>query len=176
METRQIHGYHGTTRNNAEKIVVEQRFCESNRDTEWLGKGVYFFAYIAHAKWWTTHSRYSKHITAVLDADLKYADEEMLDLDDPDVLDFVDEFVAEAVRIAENAGTISMGKVDLRGQHNDFKRWNFVCNTVKETIPEIGIISYTFRPKCPIGPSGYAQNQKQLCVSNHNIIGEIRIV
>lgn len=176
MEIRQIKGYHGTTRINAEKIVKEQRFVESNRNTEWLGKGVYFFAYIAHAKWWTTHGRYSKQTTAVLDADLKYMDEQILDLDDPDVLDFVNEFVADLVKAAESAGILDVGKVDLRGRCNDYKRWNFVCNAVKETIPEIGIISYTFRPNCPVGQSGYAQNQKQLCVSDHDIIREIRIV
>lgn len=34
--------YHGTTRENGEKIKKERNFRESNRKNEWLGKGTYF--------------------------------------------------------------------------------------------------------------------------------------
>ena len=45
-------GYHGTLDHIADKIVLEQRFKFSKKDTEWLGYGAYFFKYRDHAVVW----------------------------------------------------------------------------------------------------------------------------
>lgn len=36
-------GYHGTTKELAEKIINDREFKVSNQDEDWLGPGVYFF-------------------------------------------------------------------------------------------------------------------------------------
>lgn len=172
MEIRQISGYHGTTRVNADNIIAEQHFNESNRDNEWLGSGVYFFAYKWHAEWWTTHKRYSGKPTAVLVADLRYTDDQLLDLDDPYVLNSVNRIVNEAISIAKKTG-LPLGNVDFRGKKYD-ERGNFSCNLMREMNPKLGIIMYTFDPQCGRGISGYSQNQKQICVSDKTIIRDIR--
>ena len=33
----QTNGYHGTTKENAEKILLECKFIDSNKNNEWLG-------------------------------------------------------------------------------------------------------------------------------------------
>lgn len=45
-------GFHGTTTENAEKILAEKKFNQSKKLDEWLGKGIYFFAYPEDAEWW----------------------------------------------------------------------------------------------------------------------------
>lgn len=172
MEIRQINGYHGTTRVNADNIIAEQHFNESNRDYEWLGTGVYFFAYRWHAEWWITHPRYNGKDTAILVADLQYTDDQHLDLDDPAILESVNKIVREAISIAKKSGK-HLGNVDFSGQKYD-RRWNFSCNLMREMNPKLGIITYTFDPGCRPGVSGYTQNQKQICVSEHTIIRNIR--
>lgn len=172
METRQIYGYHGTTRVNADKIISEQHFNESSRDSDWLGMGVYFFAYKWHADWWITHPRYSGEEMAVLVADLQYTNEQHLDLDDPATLMAVNRIVAKAIEKAKEAGE-NIGNVDFSGKKND-KRWCFACNLMRKINPQLGIITYTFHPGCRPGVSGYSQNQKQICVSDHSIIRDIK--
>ena len=63
-------GYHGTTRTNAEKILQEQRFINSTKANEWLGDGVYFFAYRSDAEWWVKANRYKNQKTEILKAEL----------------------------------------------------------------------------------------------------------
>lgn len=36
-------GYHGTTKERAEKIIEEKKFDKSNNEDDWLGSGVYFY-------------------------------------------------------------------------------------------------------------------------------------
>jgi len=36
-------GFHGTSKASADMILLDKRFLPSNREDEWLGKGIYFF-------------------------------------------------------------------------------------------------------------------------------------
>ena len=46
--------YHGTTKENAEKIIATQKFYpgEENVNEQFLGKGIYFFRNKQHAVMW----------------------------------------------------------------------------------------------------------------------------
>ena len=105
-------------------------------------------------------------------ANLEYKQEQHLDLDDPDVLGVVEEVVREAVRIANEASKTGVG-VNLEAEHPS-KKWNFACNTYRKICPEIGIISYTFTTPREFEYIGYTQTQKQICVSDHTIIKDIK--
>lgn len=50
---RTIVGYHGTSRDQAEKIVRTQRFQPSKNQHDWLGHGVYYWEHAPRqALWW----------------------------------------------------------------------------------------------------------------------------
>jgi hypothetical protein len=36
-------GFHGTSKASADMILLDKRFLPSNREDEWLGRGIYFF-------------------------------------------------------------------------------------------------------------------------------------
>jgi hypothetical protein len=49
---RTIVTYHGTTVSEADRLVDGQAFTPSNKSTEWLGQGVYFWEYAPKQAWW----------------------------------------------------------------------------------------------------------------------------
>lgn len=162
MGGNKIIGYHGTDQESAEKIVSTGSFLASKRDHEWLGHGVYFFAYKAHAEWWTTHNRFHGKKTNVVQAEIEYQEEQLLDLDDPVQMK---ELEAVAKKMAEES--------DVAVKWSDYskeKRWCMACNAYRAIVPEIGIIKYTF-PWNKMHPYvGLYENQQQICVSNHSLI------
>ena len=169
----EIYGYHGTTLDNAVKIVADQEFIDSNKDNEWLGTGVYFFAYKAHAEWWIGHERFQGKETRVLKAELKYREEQLLDLDNPAMQEIANSVLKSAITTANAKGEKLMS-VDLDKLPSD-KRCNIACNLVRFLCPEYGITSYTYTVKCKPGIMGFKQTQKQICVSDHSIIGKIEV-
>lgn len=167
-------GYHGTTRAQALRMVNERFFPNSDRKNEWLGKGIYFFAYKEHASWWISHSRYVGQETAIVVADLRYTKEQLLDLDDPAQLQILDDIVREAVEFSDRSKDSTGAEIKTKQQN-----WCFACNLIKQLCPEIGIIMYTFRDSGKRSYYTYSRltgNQKQICVSEHSIITNVKIV
>lgn len=165
-------GYHGTTYSAAQKIISDQQFNPSTRSNDWLGTGVYFFAYKIHAEQWTQHRRYISQKTAILAAEMVYTDAQMLDLDDPQMLDLMNTVVEKSIA-KTNASKVSGAIVDFTKKSRQ-ERWCFACNLYRKLNPNIGIIKYTF-PGSPRqqGTSGFVPNQCQLCVSDNKIITKV---
>ena len=166
-------GYHGTTKENAEKILSEQRFYDSRKNNEWLGTGVYFFTYRKHAEWWVSTPRYNDKETRLLQAHLEYIPEQLVDLDDPTQLASL-ENMAKRVATRINASDKNI-IADCRTVGNA-KRWCWACNLLKKLCPKIGIIIYTFPQPYINYVSGFYSNQRQICVSNHSIIKSVESV
>lgn len=159
--------YHGTSGASAESIRREQHFYESRKDNEWLGYGVYFFFYQRHAEFWI-EKRHLRQGT-VLTVQLQYGGEEMLDLDNPADLNALNQEMERLNQIIKPY--IRLGSLD---KQDLWKLWCLGCNLYRRLHPEIGIISYTFpQSKKKAGASGFYPNEKQLCVSRHEIIAEI---
>ncbi len=156
--------YHGTSGAAAESIRREQRFLESRKDNEWLGHGVYFFGYQRHAEFWIVNRQLKQG--TVLTVQLQFTSEEILDLDNPDDFEALNQ---EMARLNEIIGPhIRVGPLDRKEL---WKLWCLGCNLYRKLHPEIGIISYTFpQSKKKVGASGFCPNEKQLCVSRHEII------
>lgn len=166
-----IKAYHGTTESNAAKILATKHFKPSTKRNEWLGAGVYFFAYKRHAQWWTEANRYAGKNTCILAATLAYTEEQLLDLDDPNQLEGLNTIVEQTVKkMNESHSGVSVDFSQLTKQ----EKWNFSCNLVRKIHPKIGIIIYTFTPNYPPGIAGYRQNQRQICVSHEAIIQGIQ--
>lgn len=169
MTRNRIEGYHGTTKANAMDILSQNHFRNSTKNNEWLGTGVYFFAYAGHAKWWCSHARFANCETVILQAILEYRQEQLLDLDDPSTLEKVNLFVKTALEHADELG-LSLGLVEFSSFPKE-KRWNFTCNLVRKLMPEIGMITKTFFPNHSTPePTRFPCAQRQICVSDHGII------
>ncbi len=162
-------GYHGTTQGISQTILSEQRFKESTRSNDWLGTGAYFFAYKQHAEQWTTHGRYNGMSTAVLEADLEYTQDQLLDLDDPQRLADVEEVVKEAISLSTSSNNPTTAHLK-----SEQEKWCFACNLFRSLYPKIGITIYTF-PQKVMPYSRLRINQRQICVSDPSIITGIRI-
>lgn len=87
--------YHGTTKENAEKIIATQKFYpgEENVNEQFLGKGIYFFRNKQHAVMWNIKKAkdvglrnmpYKKYIQkySILKSKVEYARKNLLDLND----------------------------------------------------------------------------------------------
>ncbi len=87
--------YHGTTTENANNIISTNKYIpgEKNVDEQFLGKGIYFFRDKQHAVMWNlklarnnkwTNLPYDKYIEdySVLESELEYERENLLDLND----------------------------------------------------------------------------------------------
>lgn len=71
-----LSGYHGTSLDNARSILDGQSFNLSTSNTEWLGRGIYFYFDISDAYNW-------KDSDAILHSVIKIEDSEFLDIDTP---------------------------------------------------------------------------------------------
>lgn len=167
-------GYHATTKTNARSILSRHRFIDSNGPKEWLGKGFYFFAYLADAKkWCSTRKDLRGKETCVLKAELKYNSEQLLDLDNPDDLETLEAILNEADRINKSA----IIPLTTLSKESWEKRICAACNLAREFYPNIGIIIYTFSNKqdTDFQNNYFQQRQRQMCVSDHSIIHNIRM-
>ncbi len=63
-------GYHGTTNDNATKILKDKNILPSRDEDEWLGEGSYFFYDAADAHWWCREYKKLKEYT-ILKADVE---------------------------------------------------------------------------------------------------------
>lgn len=67
-------GYHGTSLENAHKIIEERQFNISDSEKEWLGSGIYFYFSFADAYNW-------RDSDAIIHSVIKINDDEYLDID-----------------------------------------------------------------------------------------------
>lgn len=72
-------GYHGTSKEYANKIINTQKFHRSNGNKEWLGSGIYFYCNFEDALDWA-RMRYNDDY-AVIHAVVKINEDELIDFD-----------------------------------------------------------------------------------------------
>lgn len=167
-------GYHGTTKYNAAFILTSKKYIDSNDPDEWLGKGFYFFAHRYDAEQWILRKIFWGKATCILEAELHYNKEQLLDLDDRRQLLNVEDVVKRAVEKAQNEGKqISICNYKKTRQ----ERMCFACNLMRFVNPNIGIIIYTFARSgnSDFQREYFSPRQRQICVSDHAIIHSIRM-
>ena len=173
MTKKKLVGYHGTSLENAQLILKEQHFKDSIKDNEWLGKGVYFFQYLHHAQWWISHSRFAGKKQSILQAVLLYADEQLLDLDDPVELERLFSVLKYMIEKRKDSSTSRKLNEDLTLN----QRRCLACNLICQIRPEIGMIIYTFPSDSGnnifTDVTGFFRNQRQICVKDHSIITKV---
>lgn len=167
-------GYHGTLEHIADKIVREQRFEFSTKDTEWLGYGAYFFKYRDHAVVWARREAGKKKNATfspgLVSADLSFTEDQWLDLDDPEQLNEINRFVQEYLK---NTPKLQV----CWDKSKRWQRWCLSCNLYRQFYPEIKVISHTFNFNRSMSPSNITEfnvNQFQYCISDGSVIKNIR--
>ncbi|MFD2368521.1 hypothetical protein ACFSO0_00615 [Brevibacillus sp. GCM10020057] len=156
-------GYHGTTRESADKILSEQRFPFSVDDEEWLGDGVYFFENDRkQAEYWCTKVRKYKAWT-VLESQIEAS--KVIDLLDTETRE-------EFQKIAEKL----KDRYHKRKDQKPRKLINAVVLNAMYKIAPYDMVRAAF--VIPRGHTVYRTNIEpihiQLCVRNHSCIKTIR--
>lgn len=156
----EINGFHSTTQKNAEKIK-NNGFLPSEKNNEWLGKGVYFWCQYNDALFWVSNSHKKVNEMCIISVDILEKNEYVLDLDIYDNMKKLEEFVINFNH--ENYE---------KGQTFDFNSAEqlrcFYCEMYK-IYYKVNIISYSFTIKgnnC----CGFPQTRRQFCVSNTDCI------
>lgn len=165
----EIDCYHGTTSEDAKKIMLNREFINSNKDNEWLGIGAYFFHEKKDAQWWTTHKRFKGQDTSVLGCLLQVNENEILDLDDQETLRNMKKSVI--LFLAKSKG-MGANMEDMK----EHERQCFFCNTVQKLLPQISLRSFTFSPpfrQSNLSDFGFSEKKKQYCVVKQRIITSI---
>lgn len=177
MANNKIVAYHGTIKQKAHIILSSGQFLKSPKPTEWLGNGVYFYAYRKHAAIWAQRqvnkieNQNLERNPIILNAELSYTDEQVLDLDNPEQRQVFEEEVNEAWRIANNYLR------SLKDTNFDSKsrRWCAACNLFRNMHPEIGITFYTFSTYSQYDHNLiFGKNERQICVNVCSIITNIK--
>ena len=143
-------GYHGTIKTNAEKILSSGIFKESNEKDDWLGHGIYFFADIENAIKWANEraNRYNEE-AVVLSANIKCDMNRYLNLDYQFNRRKVSLFFKDIINKSDK---------DISFYKRDEEKRCIACDLYKD------ILGFSSVP------------EKQICVSNHQCISNIKIV
>lgn len=148
-------GYHTTHRISGLNILKTKKFKCSDKNKEWLGKGVYFWhnEYTA-SNFWPKARKIENSM--VLEADLFVNEEQVLDLDEEDQLtNFVDFCEALKKELVRSEKYIPL--------NNEKEKWCFYSNYFKERY-RIALIRRTFTASSQVNI--YPINRLQYCVSN----------
>ena len=164
---RNITGYHGTSKNHGDKIIREQNISPSTKNSEWLGHGIYFWAYRGDAVWWgmleSQKERNKGYSPVVLISELTVQEDRFLDLDDSAQYTA---FCAEAEKVMKGACGLAFD--------NMREARCFVSNYYAKAH-NIDLLAYTFTKRNHT-TFGFDQvNKRQYCVKNKEIIQSIKM-
>lgn len=157
-----VTGYHGTTKNNANKIVKENRFKISNNKDEWLGKGIYFYEKYSDAVKWETKDKH--HSDAVLHV--------IVEIDDNEYIDFDSDKGKEL--FARMMGIIKSQNVEIRSNSAQINQCS-TMNYIWENVPEVQAVFASFPTEPSIYPVmlQYRSLRREFCVRNNDVIKDI---
>lgn len=162
-------GYHGTIKKRADNILAHG-FRLSNKNTEWLGTGVYFFEDFKWAKSWafqeTERAGKPKEEAAVLSAVIRCSDELFFDLDKPENMLKIKNELQNLANIKNSLGYSNTKREETRC---------LICNFWKKKY-NTQVMAYTF-PRQQHNEMGFPfiVSQKQYCVTNKESIRNIKL-
>ena len=158
-------GYHSTYTKYYDNIL-NVGFYESDKEDDWLGRGVYFWDTIGNANWWK--KKLSKNEEkCIIKCDLSCKRENYIDLD-ISMEEFV-EFLKNYSLTMENSGKI---KPVFK---NKKQRRRYYCD-IYSAQNNIDIMSHTFEHDA-VNEFGFVVGhieRRQICVKNKSCISNIR--
>jgi hypothetical protein len=156
-----LKGFHTTTSNNARKITFDNKFKPSTKTNEWLGEGIYFWLTYEDAMYWFEKSNTFINEMCIISVNLTLDENKILDLDIPDNMNILVEFV--------NTYTNEMLKISKKSpkfKSIEEKRC-FYCNLYKRKY-SLDAIIFTFSQE--YNSVGFTVKRKQVCVHNPETI------
>lgn len=157
--------YHGSVEWKAQKIS-DNGFLISDKKTEWLGSGIYFFGLKEHAVIWAKKESEKPqnfgHRPAVLVVTIKCNEDELFDLD---ISDNMSSLIECFFNTFNGAGK---GKPKFK----DAKQHRcFCCNLFRLANPQYKVFSFSF-PFYSDNPVGFRETsyQTQYCVASNDYI------
>ena len=156
-------GYHGTTLENAYKILSEGKFNASDNDTDWLGKGIYFYFDFNDAINW-------RNADAVLHSVIKIDHSEYLDIDSNQGKKIYEQIVDIIASLQEKEVSTS--------SKNTQKNQCAVMRMIWETYPKVSVISASFpTEKTKMRTMiDVRKRRKEFCVRNNRFIKCTQII
>lgn len=150
-------GYHGTTLESANNIIEEGKFNISDSNTEWLGKGIYFYFDITDAYNW-------RDTEAILHSVIKINDNEYLDIDTDDGATIYNEII-------DYISTIQGKEIDTSTK-NSQKNQCAVMKMMWDLNPNIKAISASFAttPTKVRTLLDKRPRRKEFCVRDNDVI------
>ena len=151
-----ITGYHGTTEERANEILMSKKYKVSKGEKEWLGTGIYFYPDINDAYNW-------RSCDTILHTIIKIEDDELLDIDTPE---------GQAVYNEILIYLLSLHFKDLE-LSSPQKNQCAVINLIWNTYEKVKVISASFATeKRKINTLiDIRKRRKEFCVkSNDNIV------
>ena len=159
-----LQGFHGTTRESGEEIVRTQTFKPSEKITDWLGTGIYFYFEKIHADDWCTKRDYKDSM--VLSACVCAEENEILDLR-------TDDGKATFLEIQDMLG--QYGKLEQTWQAAE-RNQCMVANAIWKACEYLKILAGDFAPKKTEFPTltDARPRRPEFCVRSNDYIREIK--
>lgn len=162
----ELTGYHGTIKEKANKIIEENSYILSNKNSEWLGTGVYFFKDFFWANRWARNASKRWHgEPAVLQSCINCGDCGYFDLDSVDNRQKMQAFLEKFANAKSNKGAPKF--------KNEAELRCFCCNLYAE-LNEILVYSCNF-PSNGYDDMGFPKTQVQYCVRDNCVIRDTKI-
>ena len=175
-----LEGFHGTDQKYINEIIDKGFICKKNEE-HWLGNGIYFYADISLAKWWTTNpsKKFGSKINdpAIIKCQIEAERKKVLDLRDlSDYIKFVEIYREEFLRMFYS----------VHIEINEDNKMRFAkkircayCDYIQKRLDLIMIIGNFDIPEQPYQPKEYGELfnkfdikyiETQICIYNQDII------
>lgn len=175
MDVIELTGFHGTSKSAAQSILAEG-FKPSEKISEWLGNGIYFFQNLGAANYWA--KKECQNDPVILQADIRIFDHEWLDMNSPADEEKYQKFVEQQLNDIKRLGKPLPVFTNAKGQYDAARERCFWCN-LYVIYHGTKMISYKFRdissPEVTYGFRKYYSNI-QMCVFDSSIIVDIKEV
>lgn len=153
-------GYHGTSQEAAEIIMESKQFLISNKNKEWIGKGIYFYPNINDAYEWND-------CEAILHVVIKVEQSEYLDID-----------TKEGQKIYNEIENVLLERFPEMISEKPQENQCAVMNLLWNTYDDIKVVSASFATKRTLLPTliDTRRRRKEVCVRSNNSIKVIQII
>lgn len=163
-------GYHSTTKAAAKEILSNNEFVLSTSDTEWLGKGIYFYKEYKDALEWN-RDEHKSQADAILHGIISLKNDEYIDFDTENGKKQIRKIKEDLIKDFKDTVN-SMGAQELQC---------LIANLTWAEYPKVKVLSASFHPDRSLLKSLIDERpfRKEFCVRDNKYItgiNEINVV
>lgn len=162
-------GFHATSKDHVNNIIIDGFIINRKRNNDWLGYGIYLFMYKIDADSWAKGTYYCKDNPAIIKCFAEVEKDKYLDLDNPEEMDNYHRYYNETLEVLSRNGKSIVFK-------DKYEAMCWGLNLYKKD-KGIDAIKYTFvnnrtknMMKYGNNKYGYKYNEIQICISRNDVI------